>query len=338
MIGLDGIHRGKRRRGSRAPDVRVAAAIYCDAAPKIAARAAEVGRIEPHLPVGGDLRGECVVAPAVRRLLRAGNRKIDRERLAGDVRVAAGIYRDRHSGVAAASAEVRRIDKHGIDHQRHIAAISGERELHSMAAGQPVAGLHHHLAAADLLVHSWARLHQIAGFGVENQIAVGRDAQRFRALVFHAHRVRIGPWRKHEIVFQPLRIAVVGDVDAGTSSGIAHAAVIRDAGYPARRIRALEVIAGSSGRLQTFHGGGRLRAGRPDTHRFGAAQGQHRALSGQKHGVVAAARHKANGGIGLPHVGFEHQRQHRPPGGDRSLRRLRPGCRIASAGESGTNT
>ena len=215
-----------------ARDVRVAGRIDRDGVRNVLARTAEVGRVEDGAG-GRELRHEGILASTQCSGCARGRRKVHGGGRAGHVRVPGRIDGDAEDGspepvgLVIATAEIRGIREDRVDHDGARDVVRAEPNTHAPLAIEDVVAHDGAPGAVDLLVDDGSRLAQLAGPGVEDQIAAGVDLHPLRAVERQRDLAGIGAGREHEIVLELAWAPVVHEIDAGIHVDVSHPAVGR---------------------------------------------------------------------------------------------------------------
>jgi hypothetical protein len=210
--------------------------------------AAGVGRIDERRSCRIDFADEDVVR-AARGLEQArlesprGDRKIRRIGIAGNDRIARGIDRDRGAKIDQAAAEITRIRKQRIDHERQLAVIRADRESDRPRIAHHVSAGHRSLRAVRDLVNHRRLLHQTAIRGFDDESAVGIDRQLAGAIDAQPDAIRIRAGRDREIVLEAAFGSAIDHLDAGIDIVNLDSGESRDVGAPSRAIASDEVVA-----------------------------------------------------------------------------------------------
>jgi hypothetical protein len=159
-----------------------------------------------------------------------------------DEHVSVGVRRDRRAVVRAAAADEGRPSHARVHDQRKRSVVAHRREPDLVGTHEAIATLDRDFLAADLLIEKGRILAEIAGRGVQHELAVRADAEVFRAAVTQ-HRVReIGPGRQHQAVLEAPVVDPIFEVRPGRDTCVAHGGKRLEPGVPARRVPAADQV------------------------------------------------------------------------------------------------
>ncbi len=212
--------------------------------------------------------------------------------------------------IRIASAQVRRVHHHRIDHQRARPVVVIQPQSDRLAGEKYVPARNLAPLSGDriLLINHRPLLRHCTAAHRDRQVAIRSERQLRGAAELQADRPRIRAGPQHKIVFQPALAAVVNHVDAGIDVRILHLGIAAHAGMP-RVARSDEVVRTRGERIQRFDSGRRGGADEGHGDRRCMAGRNSCAALGQQKAVPSGARRVTDIFLKLALVGFKTQGQ-----------------------------